>query len=56
LKLLQLSLHPWGVKRFGIVIGVARSEECSEFDSLADNFLVFDHRQKSQEFLPSLRD
>jgi len=31
----------------GIVIGVARSEECSEFGSLADNFLLFEHRQKS---------
>ena len=34
----------------GIVIGVARLEECSGFGSLADNFLLFEHRQKSQEF------
>jgi len=34
----------------GIVFGVARSEECSGFGLLADNFLLFEHRQKSQEF------
>jgi len=34
----------------GIVFGVARVEGCSGFGSLADNFLLCEHRQKSQEF------
>jgi hypothetical protein len=36
------------VLEVGIVFGFARLEECSGFGSLADNFLLFEHRQKSQ--------